>query len=87
MTETSPKRVPFWRAFMPEPNEVIAWATVVNVVVSAALFLATCRTAQIAQQVFEAGNRPSVGVASISAIPDSARHILSSWMEPPRSKW
>lgn len=45
---------------------VIAFAAVLNFVVSLGLFCATQNTASVARKVFEAGNRPYIGVLSIS---------------------
>ena len=76
MSEGAASRRRFRLPELGDPSKVIAWATVVNALVAALLFIATCRTAQIAQQAFEHGYRPAIGIASMDAVPDSARHSL-----------
>jgi hypothetical protein len=56
---------------------VIAVATVVNVFVSAGLFVATYLTARTAKQVFEAANRPYLGRDRLRPEVDQAKKELT----------
>lgn len=56
---------------------VIAVATVVNVFVALFQWIAARSSAETAKRIFEAGNRPYVGVKSIFCIKDEAKQCLS----------
>ena len=58
-------------------NVVIAFATVVNLGVSAGLWLSTRESVDVARQVFEAANRPYVGLESVGIIDDADKKTLS----------
>lgn len=55
---------------------VIAIATVINMAVAVFQWNAARRSANVAEMIFEAGNRPYVGVKSIICIKDSAEKCL-----------
>ena len=56
---------------------VIAVATVVNVFVALFQWIAARSSAETAKRIFEAGNRPYVGVESIICVKDEAKQCLS----------
>src|SRR5271157_5451488 len=56
---------------------IIAVATVVNVVVAFFQWIAARNSAETAKRIFEAGNRPYVGVESIVCLKDETKQYLS----------
>ena len=56
---------------------IIAVATVVNVFVALFQWMAARSSAETAKRIFEAGNRPYVGVESIVCVKDEAKQYLN----------